>query len=254
MSAVLAVQRAELQNAGGDRERQVLAYLTNAYQVTLAATNAIERYEVVRDIQALKTLAKAYNLSEEATRALGETSIRCLRLFGLALRKSLPGESHESMHHRSKVTGANVGTCQHASALAAYSTEDLSAAFTAVRELQVPTAVKYVYAALRGNNPRLRRVREKKGLVVPSIATGRKLMNDALKVCLALAFRIIEVKEYTYADARRDYGMSLRTYRRYLARLRAAGMILDSPMGGGRGEGYVRFLAIDSTLAEARIA
>jgi predicted DNA-binding transcriptional regulator YafY len=63
--------------------------------------------------------------------------------------------------------------------------------------------------------------------------------------CLSLGLRIQQVGEYTAADAEREFGMPLRSYRRHLARLRSAGMILHSSLRHRRGVGYVRFVCFD---------
>jgi len=159
----LAVSAASLQNAiQRERESQLLACLTNAHQIAMSAVTVTERYTVVCGIDALKEMFRAYSLSDEAARKLAETSILCLRLFGLSLREALPGESNESNRRRSEATGATRGLCQTASALATYTERDLQRAFKTVRERGAVTAVKYVYVALRDNCQRVQRKREKK--------------------------------------------------------------------------------------------
>lgn len=83
--------------------------------------------------------------------------------------------------------------------------------------------------------------------------TGRKSVFDAqVSVMLALAFRIRECKQYTLADAQREFGISERTYRRHLARMRAAGIILHCPNIGSRGpRGMVQYIAFDPMFAES---
>lgn len=162
----LAVSHAAIRSASDtDREAKLMAYLTNAHQIATAATDVTSRYHVVRDVQALNAMAKAFRLSDEAARKLGETSILCLRLFGLALREIYPGESNADNRLRSEITGASPGACQHASAIASYSEDDVLAAFEAVRERELPAAFKYVYAALRDNNPRVSKARARRAVV-----------------------------------------------------------------------------------------
>jgi hypothetical protein len=83
--------------------------------------------------------------------------------------------------------------------------------------------------------------------------------ESSVATILALGFRIIESREYTYADAQREFGIALRTYRRYLARLRGAGLILHSPNQysepcSKRGLGLVRFIAYDRLFANKSTA
>ena len=69
---------------------------------------------------------------------------------------------------------------------------------------------------------------------------------DSVTRTLALGLRIMQAREYRYADAQREFGlMSLRTYRRMIARLRRAGMRLNSPYGVHNGDGYVQYFGYD---------
>lgn len=79
-----------------------------------------------------------------------------------------------------------------------------------------------------------------------------------LNLGLSIAFRIMEAHEYCYADASSEFGVSLRSYRRWIARLRKAGMVLETQ---GRGRqcihpvGYVKFIAVDSRMfSDASVA
>lgn len=71
-----------------------------------------------------------------------------------------------------------------------------------------------------------------------------------LTVTLGLAFRIQQRKEYTFADAQREFGMSLRSYRRHLARMRYAGIILHTDFSHDHGVGWVRYIGFDVMMTE----
>lgn len=82
-----------------------------------------------------------------------------------------------------------------------------------------------------------------------SQSPAKALLSSALCAALALGFRIAELGEYAFDDAQREFGFPLRTYRRHLQRLRAAGMVLESPNATCKsvtyGVGYVRFVRFD---------
>ena len=244
----LALDRAFLRNpADAQREAKLMLYLTNAHNSAMALRGAVERYEVVRDLEALKALAKAFVISAAATRKLGETSLLCLRLFGVALRSSHPGEDNANNRVRAQLTGASPTACQNASALAAYDEEHLIEAFEVVRVRGEAAAFKPVYAVLREKHGRRNRKKSQPSAILESQMTGAVV--QALRMALCIGLRIMEAKEYTYADAQREYGLTKRTFERSLSRLRGAGMILDR-----RGDGIVRYVAIDTTLSEGRVA
>jgi hypothetical protein len=102
-----------------------------------------------------------------------------------------PGESNASQRQRGAITGAKPGLCMHASALAAYSERDLLRAFVTVRERNKLTAVKYVYQALRDNNPRVRNARARSAVKVVApvddaqliSAIWEKVGHDAMTAC-----------------------------------------------------------------------
>jgi hypothetical protein len=79
-------------------------------------------------------------------------------------------------------------------------------------------------------------------------------LSSALTSALALGLRIMQCNQYTFEDAQRDFGFPLRTYRRHLARLRAAGMVLEAPNAPGVktpwGIGCVRFVRVDHHRAD----
>lgn len=73
---------------------------------------------------------------------------------------------------------------------------------------------------------------------------------------LALALRIMEAREYCFDDAQMDFGMKFRTYGRWLARLRAAGMVFETQTGAqGHPVGYVRLVKVDVRMfSDASVA
>lgn len=78
----------------------------------------------------------------------------------------------------------------------------------------------------------------------PGKPSGRK----SVIAVLALGFRIQQRGTYTFNDAQLEFGISLRTYNRYLATLRASGMIIVAPSPSerlGNGYGHVRYLGYD---------
>lgn len=243
----LVLSRAYLRDSSAaEREAKLLVYLTNAHNTAVALRSAAERYDVVRDLEALKAMAKAFVISSAASRKLGETSLLCLRLFGEALRTSHPGESNPNNQLRAQATGASPTVCQNASVLAGYDEKVLIEAFEIVRVRNEPAAFKPVYAAMREKHGRRNRQKIQPSAILESQMKGSLIR--ALRMALSIGLRIMEAKSYTLADAQREYGISQRSFERSIERLRAAGMILD------RRNGAVHFVAIDTTLSEGRVA
>lgn len=75
-----------------------------------------------------------------------------------------------------------------------------------------------------------------------------RTVGTSSRKLLALALRIQQARTYTFDDARREFGLSMRTYRRYLASLRSAGMMLANADGGG-----VRYIGFDLMFCEDAI-
>ena len=74
--------------------------------------------------------------------------------------------------------------------------------------------------------------------------------GSAVRV-LALALRIMECRTYSYDQAQREFGLSVRTYRRYLQILKKAGMMFDnSAAGRPQPFGTVRYVGYDVMMAD----
>ena len=243
----LALSNAFVRDATvAEREAKLMMYVNNAHNTAAALRGAAERYEVVRDLEALKAMAKAFVITSAASRKLGEASLLCLRLFGVALRSSHPGEDNANNRLRAQATGASPAACQNASLLAGYDEGALLEACETARERGESAAFKPVYAIMRELHGRRNRHKVQPSALFESKMTGA--LVQSLRMALAIGIRIVEAKQYTLTDAQREYGITQRSFERTLQRLRDAGMILD------RRKGVVHFVAIDTTLADARKA
>ena len=116
--------------------RESLAVVTNEPKLLAACDRALAalhetqdvavKATIVRDLNAIKAVAKAYRMSTEAQRRAAEIAVICLRSFGESIAEQYADKTQREI---AALTGIDINTVSAACVLAQYSEADLDKAF-----------------------------------------------------------------------------------------------------------------------------
>jgi hypothetical protein len=145
----LAMRDSALSQA--EKEHRLIAAFDQALAGAKETQEACGRARVVEDMRAMTYFVNAYKISDETKRKITESSLLCLRLFGLALQEEYPDVRPGQA---SELTGISAASCTHARLYAGQSEEQMEDHFRYFSQSEIEIGLHVLSQYIKEGDPR----------------------------------------------------------------------------------------------------